>query len=126
MATNRSPFFINNYMVVLIILNIILIIAVVFLASYLIKNKKDDAENVCVNYDEDDDEEIEKIKYIQKKEPKSERVFVGRFITDEEYQQILKNVIKQSDISILLEDIKKEYEKLKELNNEGTERNNTR
>ena len=101
-------------MVVLIILNIILIIAVVFLASYLIKNKKDDAENVCVNCDEDDDEEIEKIKYIQKKEPKSERVFVGRFITDEEYQQMSKS--KRSDISVLLEEVNKEYEYLKELN----------
>lgn len=101
-------------MVVLIILNIILIIAVVFLVSYLIKNKKDDAENICVNYDEDGDEEIEKIKHIQKKEPKSERVFVGRFITDEEYQQMSKT--KRSDISVLLEEVNKEYEYLKELN----------
>ena len=57
---------------------------------------------------------IEKIKHIQKKEPKSESVFVGRFITDEEYQQMSKS--KRSDISVLLEEVNKEYEYLKELN----------
>ena len=103
-------------MVVLIVLNIILIVAVIFLAVYLIKNKKDDIKNVCVNCDndEDDNDEIELDKHKQNKKIKSERVFVGRFVTDEEYQQMTKN--RRSDISILLEEVNKEYEHLKELN----------
>ena len=116
MATNWSPFFINNYMVVLIVLNIILIVAVIFLVVYLIKNKKDDIKNVCVNCnnDEDDNDEIECVIHKQNKKIKSERVFVGRFVTEEEYQQMTKNI--RSDISILLEEVNKEYEHLKELN----------
>lgn len=103
-------------MVVLIVLNIILIVAVIFLAVYLIKNKKDDIKNVCVNCDnsdEDDNYEIELDKHKQNKKIKSERVFVGRFVTEEEYQQMTKN--RRSDISILLEEVNKEYEHLKEL-----------
>ena len=97
--------------VALIVLNIILIIIVIILALYFFKNKKDDVKNVCV-----DSEEVEhKIKkHKQKSEPKSERIFEGRFITDEEYQQMTKS--KRSDISVLMEEIDKEYEHLKELN----------
>lgn len=104
-------------MVVLIILNIILIVVVIFFAAYFIKNKKDDIKNVCVNCDnvgEDDSDEIEFDIHKQNKKIKSERVFVGRFVTDEEYQQMTKN--RRSDISILLEEVNKEYEHLKELN----------
>ena len=111
MATNLVAFFINNYMVVLIVLNIILVIAVIFLALYLIKDKKEVL--VCENCDIDEDDNISKVKHKEKREPKSERVFVGRFITDEEYQQMSKN--RRSDISILLEEVNKEYEHLKEL-----------
>jgi hypothetical protein len=53
------------------------------------------------------------VKHKEKRDPKSERVFVGRFITDEEYQQMSKN--RRSDISILMEEVNKEYEHLKEL-----------
>ena len=53
-------------------------------------------------------------KHKQKSEPKSERIFEGRFITDEEYQRMTK--FKRSDISVLMEEIDKEYEHLKELN----------
>lgn len=101
-------------MIVLIVLNIILIVAVIFLAVYLIKNKKDDIKNVCVNCDNDEDDEVEFDIHKQNKKIKSERVFVGRFVTDEEYQQMTKN--RRSDISILLEEVNKEYEHLKELN----------
>ena len=104
-------------MVVLIVLNIILIVIVIFFVAYFIKNKKDDIKNVCVNCDnneEDDNDEIEFDIHKQNKKIKSERVFVGRFVTDEEYQQMTKN--RRSDISILLEEVNKEYEHLKELN----------
>lgn len=117
MATKLVAFFINNYMVVLIVLNIILIVAVIFFAAYFIKNKRDDIKNVCVNCDNDgenDNDEIEFDTHKQNKKIKSERVFVGRFVTDEEYQQMTKN--RRSDISILLEEVNKEYEHLKELN----------
>lgn len=113
-------------MVILIVLNIILIVAVIFFALYLIKNKKDEEKNVnpvCVDCEVDDD--IEKNKYKRKKESKPERVFIGKFITDEEYHQMTKN--RKSDISILLEEVNREYEYLKELKtNERTEGNNTR
>ena len=116
MATNLVAFFINNYMVVLIVLNIILVITVIFLALYLIKDKKDSDKKevlVCENCDIDEDDNISNAKHKEKREPKSERVFVGRFITDEEYQQMSKN--RRSDISILMEEVNKEYEHLKEL-----------
>ena len=104
-------------MVVLIVLNIILIIALIFLALYIVKNKKDGAKNVCVDCDdlENDieDDEIENIKYKQKNESKSERIFVGRFVTDDEYRQMSKN--RRSDISILMEEINREYEHLKKI-----------
>lgn len=109
-----SPFFINNYMeVALIVLNIILIIIVIILALYFFKNKKDDVKNVCVD-SEEVEHKIKKHKHKQKSEPKSERIFEGRFITDEEYQRMTK--FKRSDISVLMEEIDKEYEHLKELN----------
>lgn len=118
MATNWSPFFINNYMVVLIVLNIILIISIIFLVIYLFNNrsnKNDNNTNVCVNCDRDDvEDEIGVDIFKQNKKIKDERVFVGRFVTEEEYQQISKN--RRSDISVLMEEVYKEYEHLKELN----------
>ena len=41
-------------------------------------------------------------------------MFEGVFVTDDEYQQMTKN--RKSDISILLEEVNREYEHLKELN----------
>lgn len=106
-------------MVVLIVLNIILIIALIFLALYIIKNKKDDAKIVCVNNDVDDEDyqdsdEIEYCEYKEKKKQTPERVFDGKIITDEEYQEMTK--YKRSNISVLINEIDKEYERLKELN----------
>ena len=98
-------------MAILIILNIVLIVLLVFLSLYLFRNKKDVDKNVCVD---DDCCEIEKNEHKQKNNLNSERVFVGRFISDEEYQQMMKN--RRSDISILLEEVNSEYEYLKELN----------
>jgi hypothetical protein len=99
-------------MVLLIILNIILIIALIILVIYLFRNKKDSVNHVCVT-----DEgclEIVKDTNVQNKNINSERVYVGRFVTEEEYQQMMKN--RKSDISILLEEVNREYEQLKELN----------
>ena len=96
-------------MVVLIILNIILIILVVFLVLYLL-NKRDVNKNVGVN---DECDEIESGEHEQNNNLNSERVFVGRFVTDDEYQQIIKT--RRSDISILLKEVDNEYEHLKEL-----------
>ena len=97
-------------MVVLIILNIILIIALIFLVLYVFKNNKNRTESVCENNKCD----VESNEDNQNNDLNSERVFVGRFVTEEEYQQMMKN--RKSDISILLEEVNREYEHLKELN----------
>lgn len=100
-------------MIILIVLNIILIIIVIFLTLFLSKNNKNNVKDVCVNNDICG--EIKKGKY--KQETKSERVFVGKIVTDEEYQQMIKN--KRNDsISSLMRDIDKEYERLNKLKNE--------
>ena len=96
-------------MVVLIILNIILIIALIFLVLYVFKNNKNRTESVCEN-----NKCVESNEDNQNNDLNSERVFVGRFVTEEEYQQMMKN--RKSDISILLEEVNREYEHLKELN----------
>ena len=114
-ATNRSPFFINKYMIILIVLNIILIIIVIFLTLFLFKNKKKNVKGVCVNNDICG--EIEKGKHKQDTKSKSERVFVGKIVTDEEYQQIIKNQRKDS-ISSLMQEVNIEYERLNKLKNE--------
>jgi len=95
-------------MVALIVLNIILIIILVFLLIYLFNNKKDNVKSDCIINECSD--EIE----IQNKKINLDRVFEGRFVTDEEYQQMMK--YKRSDVSILLEEVEREYEHLKELN----------
>lgn len=103
-------------MVCLIILNIILIVLVIFLVLYIIKNNKGVTKTIYIKDDEDDEDDvkIKRVKHKRNKKIKTERVFEGVFITDEEYQQMMEN--KRSDISILLEDIGIEYEHLKELN----------
>jgi vacuolar-type H+-ATPase subunit I/STV1 len=78
---------------------------------YLFRNKKGDAKNICTNDEECD---VEICEYEKKKNKKTDRVFEGRFVTDEEYLQIKNS--KRSDISILLEEVNSEYEHLKELN----------
>ena len=97
-------------MVTLIVLNIILIIVLVFLVLYIIGNKSDNAKRVCVS----NGNEKEIVDYKQNKKINSDRVFEGRFITDEEYNRMIK--YRRSDISMLLEDVEREYEHLKELN----------
>ena len=107
-------------MVVLIIINIVL---VTFLVIYLLKNKKDNevAKSVCVN---NKHVEVKRVEHKRNKEINPDRVFVGRFITDEEYQQMMSN--RKSDISILLKEVEREYEHLKRLENERTEGDNPR
>lgn len=88
----------------LIVLNILLIAILAFLLIYFFRNK-----NVDVKGDN-----IKIVKNKQNKKIKSDRVFVGRFVTDEEYQQMMNS--RKSDLAILLEDMEREYEHLKELN----------
>jgi hypothetical protein len=107
---------------ILIVLNIILLILLTIVVLYLFKQKKDFVKSVCVNGDKYKKNESDEHK--QKNNKKSERVFEGRFITDEEYQQMKKS--KRSDISILMEEVNNEYEYLKELSNGWTEGNNKR
>lgn len=94
----------------MIVLNIILIIALAILVLYIFKNNKNSTENVCVN----NKCSVERNEDNQNNNLNSERVFVGRFVTEEEYQQMMKS--RKSDISILLEEVNSEYEHLKELN----------
>lgn len=98
-------------MVVLIVLNIILIVTLVFLLIFLFIKKNDDVKTINVNNDKYEKKEIVNYKRDKKN---SERVFVGRFISDEEYQQMMNS--RKSDIAILLEEVEREYEHLKELN----------
>lgn len=105
-------------MFTLIILNIILICLLIYLIIYFIKNKKNSVKDIfCIN--DENCNENENIKYKKNNKINSERVFDGKFVTDEEYQQIMKN--RRNDISILLDEVKREYEYLKELNNYGKE-----
>ena len=106
-------------MVVLIILNIILIFILLILVFYIVKSnsiyikgifKKDDT---C-KYDKNKIEKIENVEINNENNLNSDRVFVGRIISEEEYEQIMKN--RRSDISILIEELNNEYEHLKELN----------
>ena len=96
---------------ILIVLNIILFILLIVLMLYLFNNKKDTVKSVCVN--DEKCECVESSEHKKKNNIKSERVFVGRFVNDEEYQQMMKN--RKSDIAILLEEVNNEYEHLKEL-----------
>ena len=101
--------------VVLIILNIILIVALVFLSLYIFKKNKNSVThcetNVCVG-----DDECLVIKTCEHKQNniESERVFDGVFITEEEYQQMMKE--RTGNISSLMDEVNKEYEHFKELN----------
>ena len=99
-------------MVTLIILNIILIIILVFLMIYVFNYKKDNRKKVYVNIEKSD--VVKKNKHKKNTKIKSEKVFDGVFITDEEYQEIVKN--RKGDISKLLDELYKEYEQFKDLN----------
>jgi FtsZ-interacting cell division protein ZipA len=110
--------------VALIILNVILIVLIAILMVYLFRNKneKNTVKNVCTN--NRINMENEKVEHKQNKKINSDRVFDGIVITDEEYQQMINS--RRSDISILLEDVNREYEYLKRLKNERAEGNNQR
>lgn len=122
MATKWVAFFINIYMqILLIILNIILIVLLSIFVFYIIKTnnisikgifKKNDSCR-CDKTKDNDDEKIDDEEIDDEDNSEPQRVFVGKIITDEEYQHIMKS--RKSDISILMEDLKKEYEHLKEL-----------
>lgn len=102
-------------MVILIFLNIILIIVLIFLILYIFRNKKHDIKNISINENDEKYIKNENIKYKQnKKINPPDRVFFGRFITDDEYKHMMK--YRRSNLSILLEDIDNEYEHFKELN----------
>ena len=101
-------------MVILIVLNVVLIIFLIFLVLYIFRKKYNVTKKSCVVDKTCIIDENKIVENKQKNNKKQERVFVGRFITDEEYQQMSKS--KRSDISVLLEEVNKEYEYLKELN----------
>jgi Ca2+/Na+ antiporter len=101
-------------MVVLIVLNIILIILLAFFVLYIFKSKNKVNKIDCNDEKQCTIDENKINENKQKNINSEERVFFGRFITDEEYEQMIKN--RRSDISILLEDVKNEYKHLKELN----------
>ena len=112
-------------MVALIILNIILIILLIFLLVYIIGSKKNNLKNVSVNHDNVNHDvnhdyindnsvcDITRNKNKQKTKNKSDRVFEGRFVSDDEYNQIMKC---RREVSNLWKDVEREYEHLKELN----------
>ena len=104
-------------LILLIFLNIILIALLSILVFYIIKTNnisikgifKKDNSCMCDKIEEiEEDEEIDNENNLEK-----ERVFVGRVITDEEYQHMVKS--RRSDISVLMEELQNEYEHLKEL-----------
>lgn len=111
-------------MVTLIILNIILIILLIFLLIYIFGIKKNNLKNVYVNHDNvnrdnenhddiNDNSVCEITKNKRKIKNKSDRVFEGRFVSDDEYNQIIKY---RREVSNLWKDVEREYEHLKELN----------
>jgi regulatory protein YycI of two-component signal transduction system YycFG len=118
-------------MVTLIILNIILIILLIFLLIYILGSKKNNLKNDTVNHDNGNHDngnhdnvnhdyindnsvcEITVNKNKRKIKNKSDRVFEGRFVSDDEYNQIMKY---RRDVSNLWKDVEREYEHLKELN----------
>ena len=102
--------------VVLIILNIILIVLLTVLAFYIIKYNKFGVKDVCKKDNKckkDENIEIIENNNEQKNNSTQEKVFIGRIVTEEEYQKMMKN--RKSDISVLIEDLNKDYEYLKEL-----------
>lgn len=111
-------------MVVLIILNIILIVLLTIMSIYFFRNNKNKYIDKCVCINDYKHDKNNGGEHIHRKKVKTDRVFVGRFIDDEEYQQMMCK--RRSDISILLEDVNRGYEYLKQLNNERTEGNNPR
>jgi c-di-AMP phosphodiesterase-like protein len=102
-------------MATLIVFNIILIILLIFVLFYICINKKDDKKNIQIKNEYD---ENKKSNHKQNEKNNLENIFIGRVVTDDEYKQIMSER-RRSDISILLEDVKHEYEYLKKLNNES-------
>ena len=101
-------------MVMLVIFNIILIVLLLCLIFFFFKNSKSNYKDICVNDNKSCEIEIPKSDNKNRKgNISSERVFVGRFVSEEEYQQMNKN--KKSEVSILMEELNREYEHLKEL-----------
>jgi hypothetical protein len=100
-------------MVILIVLNVVLIIFLIFLVLYIFRKKYNVTKKSCVVDKTCIIDENKIVENKQKNNKKQERVFVGRFVTDEEYKQMMKN--RRSDISILMEELNNEYEHFKEL-----------
>jgi type III secretory pathway component EscR len=102
---------------ILIILNIILIALLLILIFYIIRNykfniKRDNVkDDKCCKIEKNEKKEIDD---SQKNNLESERVFIGRFVDEEEYQQLTKN--RKSYVSVLLKEFNDEYEHFKELN----------
>ena len=101
-------------MATLIVFNIILIILLIFVLFYICMNKKDDKKNIQIKNESD---ENKKSNHKQNEKNNLENIFICMVVTDDEYKQIMSE--RRSDISILLEDVKNEYEYLKKLNNES-------
>jgi hypothetical protein len=102
--------------VALIILNIILIFLLAILVLYVIKYNKCGVKGICITDDKFDKHEKKESVVVnnnQKNNLTQERVFIGRFVTEGEYQKMMKN--RKSDISVLIEELHNEYEHLKEL-----------
>lgn len=101
----------------LIILNIILIFIILAILAFfifrnkkdVIENKKDVIESICKNEDTCCEVDSSDHRHRQNKKIKQDRVFDGRFVTDEEYQQMIKS--RRS----LIEELYNEYEHFKEL-----------
>jgi hypothetical protein len=79
---------------ILIFLNITLIVLLIILVLYIIKNSNFNIKGLLSKKDKINN--IKNIKIEQSIENnlefnKDERVFVGRFVSDEEYNQIVKN-----------------------------------
>ena len=91
-------------MIALIVLNIILIILLIFSLIYFFRNKNEGVK--C--------DSVKDVIHNQNKKIDTGRVYVGRFVSDDEYHQMIKS--RKSDISILIEEVEREYEYLKELN----------
>lgn len=101
----------------LIVLNIILIVVLSVLVFYIIKSNNISIKGIFKKDIKHKSNKIEKIEEDVKSNNKNnlekERVFIGRFVTDEEYQQMSKS--RRGNISVLMEELNNEYEHLKEL-----------
>jgi hypothetical protein len=101
----------------LVVLNIILIALLSVLVFYIIKFNNISIKGIFKKYIKHKSDKIEKIEEVieinNENNLEQERVFIGRFVTDEEYQQMVKS--RRGNISVLMEELNNEYEHLKEL-----------